>query len=74
MNPILRKTLDYCFAVLCKHCGKKVLDSDKEKKQKYLEDTCPTCGKNGRDPIETPEESEEPVEAEEVEETPNATN
>ncbi len=59
MNPLLLKTLDYCYGVLCKHCKRKVLDSDKERKQKYLEDNCPSCGKNGRDPIEEAEEPEE---------------
>lgn len=63
MNPLLLKTLDYCYGVLCRHCNNKVLDSDKVRKQKYLEDTCPSCGKSGHDPIETPEEPEEKEES-----------
>lgn len=57
MNPILLNTLDYCYGLTCKHCKKKVLDPDKLRKQKYLDDNCPYCGKNGLEPVQDPEES-----------------
>lgn len=52
MNIILAHTIDYCFGVICRHCEKKVLDPDKVKKQKYLEDNCPYCGKSGSKSLE----------------------
>jgi hypothetical protein len=58
MNHLLKKTIDYCYTVICRHCGKKVLDPDKDRRQKYLDDNCPSCGKNGQDPVESVENKE----------------
>lgn len=50
-------TIDYSYGVLCRHCNEKVIDPDKKSKQKYLEDSCPMCGKDGSDPVETPKKT-----------------
>lgn len=57
MNSVLLNTLDYCYGLICKHCKRKVLDPDKLRKQKYLHDNCPSCGKSGLDPLEKQEEN-----------------
>jgi len=38
--------IDWCHAVICPLCGKKVIDVDKTRGQRNLDTKCPSCGKN----------------------------
>ena len=49
---LLAMVLFYSYGVICKHCQAKVIEPDKTKGQKYLSDRCPTCRKDGSDPVE----------------------
>lgn len=43
------QTLDYHFVVLCRRCGKKVMDPDKKKGQTHLKGKCPSCGQDSKE-------------------------
>jgi hypothetical protein len=45
----LLQFLDYHYAVLCKCCGKKVMDPDKKKGQTHLKGKCPSCNKDSKE-------------------------
>lgn len=49
---LIYQVIEYCFAVLCKHCKRMVIDPDKHRGQKYLVSKCPHCYKDGFDQVE----------------------
>lgn len=45
----LRQFIEYHYVILCKACGKKVMDPDKKKGQTHLKGKCPSCGKDSKE-------------------------
>jgi len=52
-SKILMMVIDHSYKLKCKHCLCSVIDPMKKYRQKYLTDKCPSCGKDGADPVES---------------------
>jgi len=43
-----RQDLEDQYTVKCRHCGKEIVDPQKQPAQKYIKGKCPHCGKEGK--------------------------